>query len=194
MNNGYSDGRVIPPMVSPEGDRLAKISGNMVDWKNTPLGASPGAQDSDPWVRLWSRAEPGDRAFAVSEDDDPAYESQEEQEQEHSDENDSVGDSVRTLGRFVLDHLNKRLRGSDGRSCAMDAAISREFLDPEQDVRHALYEFENRLAHRQRDSSTRGFWAGLRHYLSQMPAGSTIRDCNQATLLAVLRPLRENVR
>jgi hypothetical protein len=184
----------VPPMMSKEGEVLAKKCGNQVDWRNSSFGATSGAQDSDPWIRLWSRAEPGDRAFTVSEDDAPAYESQEEQEQEHSDENDSVGDSVRTLGRFVLDHLNKRLRGCDGRSYAMDAAISREFLDPEQDVRHALYEFENRLAHRQRDSSTRGFWAGLRHYLSQMPAGSRIRDCNQATLLAVLRPLRENVR
>src|SRR6185437_8770004 len=109
----------------------------------------------------------GEEDQADSDDDEEEYELVEEQKSGR----DSVRQSLRRLCRGMLDHIAKKQRGYDARSVvmdsercvALDAAITREHLQPRgKDVRQALSEFEHTIANRQRDNSTRGYWAGLR--------------------------------
>ncbi len=92
---------------------------------------------------------------------------------------------------FAARSVKSRLRRSDGRgrSYARDAA--RDFLD--LTTEEALARLEP-LALRQRDDSAKGFWVGLKFFLTEtVPAGTRISDCNPATLNALIDKLVSNV-
>jgi hypothetical protein len=89
----------------------------------------------------------------------------------------------------------QQVRRGSGRSYAMDAdtSIVLRFLDLDTTVEEAVTQLSQSLAMRQKDRTQLGFWAGLRTYLSSMPAGSRIADCNTVLLARGLANLESNV-
>jgi hypothetical protein len=89
--------------------------------------------------------------------------------------------------------LRKVIDGSP-RSAAMDSVDAvGQYVEPSLPVAEAISLLEKKLGRRQKDSSTRGRWAGLRQYLAAMPLGAVIADCNQFTLAGAILPLEENL-
>jgi hypothetical protein len=81
------------------------------------------------------------------------------------------------------------------RSVAMDAAdenLLDRYVKPAQPVPEGLRTLERDLHLRQKDSSAISWWRGLQVYLSGMPKGSRMKDCNSATLVPLLRVLHRN--
>ena len=119
-------------MMSKEGERLAKKSGQQVNWRTGSIRNS--TVDNDPWKLLWARLKPGDRLpqfdfFSNTwvkdweEAMNPGSQAEQEQEHEADEANAEQGHrhedlrrepltkSERSEGR-QLDRRRKRLRSS----------------------------------------------------------------------------------
>jgi hypothetical protein len=91
-------------------------------------------------------------------------------------------------------NFTKRTSAQD-RSVAMDSAdenLLDHYIKPSERVPEGLRTLERDLHLRQKDSSAISWWRGLQVYLSGMPKGSRMKDCNSATLIPLLRVLHRN--
>jgi hypothetical protein len=106
-----------------------------------------------------------------------------------------VTDAARSQDPFrAIARANRSpARPSSNRNYARDEAYVSRWLAEDLPLTEALDVIETKLANKQRDSSTRPWWATIWHYCRKLPAGSCVRDANATVLASLMRELEENL-